>query len=76
MNTKSILGGAIVGGIIVYILMNKKVKKCPDCGKAQPPAPVGPIFYPSIVYPAPPPPPPPPPPPHGMAGFNGFGGLY
>ena len=52
MNTKSLVGGAIVGGIIVYLLMRKRCKKCGEKIKVEQPAP---IVYPPIYYqPAPP----------------------
>jgi hypothetical protein len=54
MNTKSLLGGAIVGGIIVYILMQKKCKKCGEKIQGEP---TTTFLYPPMYY-APPPPPP------------------
>jgi hypothetical protein len=52
MNTNNVLGGAIVGGIIVYILMKKRCKRCGEKiqGEATTTLVVPPMYY------APPPP--------------------
>ena len=56
MNTNNVLGGAIVGGIIVYILMRKRCKKCGEKMKTEGEQTTT-FLYPPMYY-APPPPPP------------------
>jgi hypothetical protein len=52
MNTNNVLGGAIVGGIIVYLLMRKKCKKCGEKIQGEP---TTTFVYPPILYPTVPP---------------------
>jgi len=47
MNTNNVLGGAIVGGIIVYILMQKRCKKCGEKIQGEP---TTTLVYPPIYY--------------------------
>jgi len=54
MNTKSLVGGAIVGGIIVYLLMRKRCKKCGQKMKTEGEQTTT-FVYPPILYPPPPP---------------------
>ena len=68
---KKFIYGAVIGGVIVYLLLRKKKEQCPACPKCG----NGGIstLYPALVVPpipAPPPPPPPPPP------NPKFGGNY
>ena len=70
---KKYIYGAVIGGVIVYLLLRKKKEECPACPKCG----NGGIstLYPALVVPpipapAPPPPPPPPPPPNPKFGGN------
>ena len=69
---KKYLYGAVVGGVIVYLLMRKKKQECPKCGNGGINALYPALVIPPAPAPAPVPPPPPPPPPPNPK----FGGLY
>ena len=77
LQDKKFIYGAVIGGVVVYLLMRKKKQECPACPKCG----NGGInaLYPALVVPpapapapAPVPPPPPPPPPLNPK----FGGYY
>lgn len=79
------LFGAVVGGVIVYLLLRKKKQECPKCGAQVPQVVIqSPPSPPPAPAPAPPPPPKPDPLPpappvvpesKSFVGFTGWGGV-